>query len=157
MREVQCQQSRGVRVVAWFCETPPLLSICPHPARLIAPPPPPRGGEGSRGDTRGGPYHQTLGRGRYTPVGVGQTGMEQKAPSPVSGINMPPLRPLPGQSGLTRNYKGREEEKTPLRISEDKMTTSSRALPKISVGGIPIRPCRPRARGLDGSQVPGSV
>ena len=87
---------------------------------MLASPAP--GGGGSRGDTRGKPYPgaethaparssgppHTLDRGRYTPVVVGQTGR---------GLLLPPL-PL----SLQYDGKGREEEQTPLKISEFKVT-----------------------------------
>jgi hypothetical protein len=53
MREVQCQQSHGMRVVPWLCEislTPawPQYAGIPHPTRPLASSPAPGGG-GSRG------------------------------------------------------------------------------------------------------------
>jgi hypothetical protein len=107
MCEVQCQQSHGMRGVTWLCEislTPagPQCAGIPTPPGPW-PPPPPRGAgavvaipeEGrirERKPTRQLPLQAlpipwTVGGilpwGEVSPLGEGQTGRGQKAPSPV--------------------------------------------------------------------------
>ena len=127
--EMERQQSHEMRGVTWLCEislTPAWLQYAgiPHPTRPLASSPAP-GGRGQSwryprktvsgsGNPRAGPLFRPSpypGPWEVSPLGEGQTGRGQKAPSPVY---------------FQYGGKGREEGQTPLRISEFSVATSTR-------------------------------
>ncbi len=148
MCEMECQQSRVMTGMAWLYEASPSFQYAgiPRPVRPLASSTAPGWAGGSHGDIRGGPYPgeethapapssgfpHTLDRGRYTPVGEGQSGQR----------NTPKISELTTSSS---HYGCPFEVVPPGGVDAGRRPglTHTRELPRVRGRGLPATPPSP--------------